>query len=207
MSAILRPSRTRSIPCAIAVALAAVLATPSAQAEPSSWLSLGGGYGFQHDGYFGGTDKGGVFTGALGVGSSSRSPFVVGGVFRTNIFFQLGTDISLSARVATGSFARGDWGVALDLGVAGRFWRDQDYGHFPLQAMVIAGAPWGFQLGVGADVWDVTGDTPKARGGFAVIEIDLLRLTAMRSGTTTKWWPNPSAIDGPRPASEDPPPP
>jgi hypothetical protein len=184
-----------------------MLAAPSAGAEPSSWLSLGGGYGFQHDGYYGGTDKAGVFTGAIGVGSSSKNDVVVGGVFRTNVFFQLGTDISLSARVASGSFARGDWGVAFDLGVAGRFWRNQDYGHFPLQGMAILGAPWGLQLGVGADLWDVTGDTPKARGGFAVIEIDLLRLTAMRSGASTKWWPNPSAIDGPKAPSDDPPPP
>lgn len=192
---------------AIPVALAVALVAPSAHAEPSSWLSLGGGYGFQHDGYFGGTDKGGVFTGAIGVGSSSRSPFVVGGVFRTTVFFDLGTDISLAARFATGSFARGDWGLALDLGVAGRFWRDQDYGHFPIQAIAIFGAPWGLQLGVGADVWDVSGDTPKARGGFAVLEIDLLRLTAMRSGDTMKWWPNPSAVNGPPPKSDEPPPP
>src|SRR5207244_12748540 len=119
-------------------------------------------------------------------------PVVVGGVCRSLTYFTLGTDISLSGRVAMGSFARGDFGLALDLGVAGRWWKGQDFGHFPLKAILIGGLPYGFQVDVGADFWDVSGDRPAAAGGFALLEFDFLRLTVMRSGETTKIWRNPS---------------
>jgi hypothetical protein len=189
------------------VTAALALAAPSARAEPTTWLAFGGGYGFAHNGYSLETDKNGQFSTLIGVGTSPSHAFVIGGVFRSLTNFTLGTDISLSARVATQGFARGDWGAALDLGVAGRFWKQQDYGHFPLQGVLTLGAPYGLELAIGADVWDVTGDNPTARSGFVLFEIDLLRLTSMRSGATTKYWPSPSAVDAPKPQSDEPTPP
>jgi hypothetical protein len=166
--------------------------------EPTTWLGLGGGYAFQRNGVTTDMQRATVFNVALGVGTPNTNPLVVGGVFRSMTYFTLGTDISLSARFASGSFARGDFGLALDLGVAGRWWKGQDFGHFPLKAVLMGGLPYGFQVGVGADFWDVTGDRPAAAGGFALLEFDFLRLTVMRSGATTQSWPNPSPANGPR---------
>jgi hypothetical protein len=121
--------------------------------------------------------------------------FVVGGVFRSTTHFTLGTDIGVAGRVATGGFARGDWGLALDAGVGARFWKDGDYGRYPIQLVLTGGGPWGLQLGIGADVSNLGGNPP-ARGGFAVLEIDLLRLTVMRQGSTELWWKNPAPAGG-----------
>jgi hypothetical protein len=179
--------------------LASVASSSTAHAdEPTSWLALGGGYGFERNGVAEQNRRATAFNVALGVGTPNTNPFVIGGVFRSLTYFTLGTDISLSARLATGSFARGDWGLAVDLGVAGRWWKGQDYGHFPIKAILIGGLPYGFQVDVGADFWDVTGDRPAAAGAFALIELDFLRLTVMRSGSTTKHWPNPSPANGPK---------
>jgi hypothetical protein len=194
------------LPLASVTAALALAASP-ARAEPTTWLAFGGGFGFAHDGYHLQTEKNGIFSELIGVGTSPAHALILGGVFRTTTYFTLGTDISLSARLATQGYVRGDWGAAFDLGVAGRFWKQQDYGHFPLQGVLTLGAPYGLQLALGTDLWDVTGDTPTARSGFAVIEIDLLRLTSMRSGSTTKHWPSPSAVDAPKAAPDEPPPP
>ena len=179
----------------MAAPLSISLVPATASAEPSSWLAVGGGYGIQRNGFEHYDARATALSLSLGVGSSAKNAVVVGGVLRTVTYFSLGTDLGLAARVATGGFARGDWGLALDLGVAGRWWKQQAYGHFPVQAVLTAGLPWGLQVGVGADLWDVSGDSPTARGGFAVLEIDLLRFTVMRSGATTAWWPNPAAAD------------
>jgi len=181
------------------LALLALLANErDAHAEPTTWLSLGGGYAFEHNGVQNFDARATVFTAALGAGTSANHPFVFGGIFRETTYLTLGTDISLSARITTGGFARGDWGVGIDLGVAGRWWQNQDYGHFPVRAALVLGAPFGFQLDVGSEFSDVTGDHPTARGGFALLEFDFLRLTVNRSGNTTSGWPNPSVANGPR---------
>jgi hypothetical protein len=56
--------------------------------------------------------------------------------------------------------------------------------------------PAGLQIGLGVTFWnlDIT-NTPyyPALGGFAVLEMDLLRLTLMRKGILESYWPNPSA--------------
>ncbi len=65
---------------------------------------------------------------AVGVGSTPDASFVVGGIFRSTTYFNLGTDLSIGPRFASGGFARGDWGAALDVGVTGRYWRGGDYG-------------------------------------------------------------------------------
>ncbi|MDB4946532.1 MAG: hypothetical protein JWP97_6066 [Labilithrix sp.] len=167
-----------------------------ARADVSSWLSAGGGYGFQHGAERGTYDRAGAVTFSIGVGSSPLSNVVVGGLLRTTTYVTLGTDLDLSLRVATGGFARGQWGVALDLGPGLRAWSEAtNYGHWPLHAMAIGGAPWGLQVGIGADFFSLDGG-PAARGAIALLEVDLLRLTSMRQGNTDKWWDNPSPAGG-----------
>jgi len=174
---------------------ALVFAAPPARADVTSWLAFGGGYGFEKNDLSQSTDRATAFTATLGVGSSPLNRVVAGGVLRTLTHFTLGTDVSLSARVATGGFARGDWGLALDAGVVGRWWKSGNYGRYPLQFVLTGGAPWGLQIGVGTEVWNVAG-SPSAMGAFAVLEIDLLRLTVMRQGSSEAWWKNPAPAGG-----------
>lgn len=165
-----------------------MLAAAPARADISSWLAIGGGAGFQHTPVGPSTDGAGVFTTSLGVGTSPRKAIVVGGLFRTTTYFGLGTDVGIAARFASGGFARGQWGLAFDLGPEARPWRNGAYGRYPLQGVVTLGMPWGFQVGVGAQALNLGGD-PQPFGGFAVLELDLLRLTIMRQGKTdTSWW-------------------
>jgi hypothetical protein len=167
-----------------------------AQADVSSWFTAGGGYGFQHSESTGSYDRATALSFSIGVGSTPVNNVVVGGLLRTTTFFSLGTDLDLSARFATGSFARGQWGLAFDIGPGWRSWgTGADHGRFPLHAMVVGGAPWGLQLGVGGDVWSIGGD-PAARGVVAILEIDLLRLTVMRQGAPDRWWENPAPAGG-----------
>ena len=127
-------------------ALPLVLAPSVARAdEPTTWLGLGGGYAFERDSAQSLMRRATAFNISLGVGTPNNHPVVVGGVFRSLTYFTLGTDISLSGRVAMGSFARGDFGLALDLGVAGRWWKGQDFGHFPLKAILIVESPSAFR--------------------------------------------------------------
>ncbi len=107
----------------------------------------------------------------------------------------LGTDVGVAARRCTGSFARGNWGVALDAGALWRSWGQGTYGNWPLQGVLTLGAPWGFQLAVGATAWSLDG-VPSSPGFTAALEIDLLRLTVMRQGSTEHWWPNPNPAGG-----------
>ncbi|MDB4996746.1 MAG: hypothetical protein JWM74_4178 [Myxococcaceae bacterium] len=166
-----------------------------ARADVSSWFAFGGGYGVARDGVASDTSRATTMSMSLGVGSSPRAKLVGGGLLRTVTFFSLGTDLSLGPRFCTGGFARGQWGLAVDAGVVGRFWNDGAYGRFPVQGIVTLGAPWGVQLGLGAQAFNL-GSGPSAASGFAVLEIDLLRLTVMRQGATDSTWPNPSPAGG-----------
>lgn len=173
-----------------------MLHASSARADVSSWLSAGGGYSAQRNDARDAYDRAAAMSFALGVGSSPLGAVVVGGLVRSTTYFSLGTDLNLSARVASGGFARGQWGAALDFGPTWRTWKGGDaYGRFPLQGMLVLGAPWGVQLGLGADFWNLAAP-PSARGAFALLEIDLLRLTVMRQGATDRWWENPSPAGG-----------
>ena len=184
------PLRISFVPC-----LLVVLFAPRARADLTSWFSVGGGYSLSYDGVASRLDKAGVFSSAIGVGSTPISPVVVGGVFRAATRFGLGTDVGVMARVTSGGFSRGDWGFGVDIGPSMRWWGSGDYGRYPLQAVLLAGAPWGLQLAVGADLVNLGGDPP-ARGGFVLLEFDILRFTLMRQGSTDTWWKNPSPAGG-----------
>jgi hypothetical protein len=176
---------------------ACILHAPiEARADVSSWLTLGGGYGFQHGKERDAYDRASVFSLSTGVGTTPLGSVVVGGLVRSTTYLSLGTDFDLSARLATGGFARGQWGLAFDVGPGWRSWKlATNYGHFPLHAMLLVGGPWGLQAGIGGDVTSIDGG-PGARGAVAVLEIDLLRLTVMRQGSTDRWWENPSPAGG-----------
>jgi hypothetical protein len=137
---------------------------------------------------------------SLGVGSSPRAAFVAGGLFRSVTYFGLGTDLGLALRLATGGFARGQFGIAADAGMVARWWNGGDFGRYPFQGVLTLGAPWGLGLAVGAQLGTID-DAPSATGGFAILEIDLLRLTVMRQGATDRIWFNQSPAGGrdPRP--------
>jgi hypothetical protein len=162
----------------------------------SSWLSAGGGYGLERSDSRGAFDRASTMTFSIGGGSESTHPVVVGGLLRSTTYFTLGTDLNLSARVATGGFARGQWGLALDVGPTLRTWGGGDYGRVPIAAMLYGGGPWGLQLGVGAQAFNLFTNDAKATGAVALLEIDLLRLTVMRQGATDRWWENPSPAGG-----------
>lgn len=190
-----RRTRTSLVLSAVGC-LAAVFHPSDARADVTSWFSAGGGYTLQRNDLRKSTSDAAAMSFALGVGSSPRGAVVVGGLIRSTTYFSLGTDLHLAVRAATGGFARGEWGAALDVGPSLRLWSDRNYGRVPIHGMVYLGAPWGLQLGLGGDVFDLTGK-PNALGATALLEIDLLRLTVMRRGATTKWWSNPSPAGGP----------
>jgi hypothetical protein len=166
-----------------------------ARADVSSWMAIGGGSGLQLDRDSSSRDFAGSLTYSLGVGSSPLSSVVIGGLLRGQTFFGLGTDLGLAVRASTGGFARGDWGVALDAGVLWRPWGNGDFGQWPIQAVLTVGAPWGLQLAMGGEFSSISGGTP-AQGFFAALEIDLLRLTVTRQGSSERWWPNPAPAGG-----------
>ncbi len=174
-----------------------LLATAAARADVSTWLALGGGATGQVTPGLSAPDTSAVFDWTVGVGTSPRAPIVVGGVYRGQIYPGFGTslaaDLGPALRIATGSFARGDWGVALDAGVVWRTWGP--YGWFPLQGVLTAGLPWGFQVAVGGQAWNIGSGSP-AEGMFVALEIDLLRLTVTRQGSTDRWWFNPNPAGG-----------
>ena len=182
---------------AIVGALACILHVPAeARADVSSWLTAGGGYGLQRGAERDAYDRASALSFSMGVGTTPLRGVVVGGLLRTTTYFTLGTDLDLSARIATGGFARGQWGFAFDVGPGWRSWaRRSDYGGFPLHAMIVGGAPWGLQLGIGANLLNLDGGT-SSQGAIALLEIDLLRLTVMRQGSTDRWWENPSPAGG-----------
>jgi hypothetical protein len=190
-------NRWTSLAFASGLTLAAcILHASPAHADVSSWLTAGGGYGMQHSDARDSYDRATALSFSIGVGTSPTSSLVVGGLVRSTTYFTLGTDLGLSARLATGGFARGQWGLAFDFGPGWRSWgRNADYGRFPLHAMLVGGAPWGLQIGVGGDIWSIDG-APYARGAVALLEIDLLRLTVMRQGSTDRYWENPSPAGG-----------
>jgi hypothetical protein len=182
--------------------LSIVFASAPARADVTSWLAVGTGAAVESAQGSSSPDIAPAISYSIGVGSTPLAPFVVGGLVRGTTMFNLGTDLGLAARVSTGGFARGDWGFAVDAGAMWRSWRDGHYGTWPLLANLTAGTPWGLQLAVGAQFFDVSGATP-ATGAFAVLEIDLLRFTVMRQGSSERWWQNPNPAGG-RPTSAPP---
>lgn len=131
----------------------------------------------------GGFNANGTLAFDAGVGSSPDGRFIVGGFFRLQPVLKHGTDMVLSARVATHGFQAGDFGLALDAGGYVRLWETKSQG---FAGGLTLGAPLGLQLSLQATV-----GTSSAVGFGAVAGIDLLRLTIYRQ-TFLNRWQNPS---------------
>jgi hypothetical protein len=187
--------RPRSVFPFVVATFALALPPRGARGDVTSWLAIGGGYGVQRDRVAKHNQFATTLTYSLGVGSSPLSPLVLGGLVRGTSFLGLGTDLGVAVRAATGGFARGEWGAAIEAGGLWRPWLNGVYGEWPVQAVLTGGSPWGLELAVGAEFASLSG-ARAAVGAFAALEIDLLRLTVMRQGATEKWWYNPAPAGG-----------
>jgi hypothetical protein len=185
----------RSFLTVLGLACPLALAAGDARADVTSWLAVGGGATTQLAQGAATRDVAGQFDLSFGFGSSPKAPFVVGLLYRMGTIVDFGTDLGAAVRLTTGGFARGDWGLALDAGLAWRTWGQGTYGDSPFQGVLTLGAPWGLQLALGSQFLSLDHGVP-AQGFFAALEIDLLRLTVMRQGSTERWWPNPAPAGG-----------
>jgi hypothetical protein len=160
--------------------LAAASFSLSARADASSWFSIAGGAGAWTEG---GTRQ---FPGALqlelGMGSSPARAVVVGGVAKSLSYFGKGTDLAFTLRGASGGFARGGFGFAIDAGAYQRWWGEDSSGFF---GALVLGGPLGLQLTAMTEQ-----GTNDVRAYAATLGIDFLRLTVYRNATGG-YWPNP----------------
>jgi hypothetical protein len=157
-----------------------LLVSAQARAEVSSWLFLGAGVSGVFPSHGSGHGDAALQIDS-GLGSTPAAPIVLGGLLRMQTHFGDGTDFGLFLRTATGGFARGTWGGAIDLGAIVRTWNPSP----GYAGNVVLGAPWGLTLSMGAarDGHELTTVT-------AVLGIDLARLTVHRT-SGTEWMPNP----------------
>jgi len=190
--------RRRIVPLALLAplgALALAFGEGDARADVSSFLAVGGGGSAQLAQGASTPDMASAITYSAGVGTSPLGKLVGAVMYRGATYVTLGTDVGMSLRLATGGFARGEWGFALDAGALYRTWGNGAYGTWPLQAIATIGSPWGFQLGFSSQFWDISG-APGAEGFAVALELDLLRLTVTRQGPSERWWPNPNPAGG-----------
>ncbi|MGC4092148.1 MAG: hypothetical protein QM756_30555 [Polyangiaceae bacterium] len=159
----------------------------SARADVSSWMYTGFGAGVL------GREREAL---SLQLDAGMGTPpgrFVFGGVFRAQPYFKEGTDLALLARVATGGYVQGGFGLALDLGGYERFWGRHSQGGL---AALNLGAPWGITASLSGGM-----GTNDERFASLTLGIDFARLTVYRT-SGTQWFSNPFATDergrGPR---------
>jgi hypothetical protein len=177
--------------CALGAAAIHVFLTPSARADVTSWLYVGGGIASSQFAN-GPTGRPGTLAVELGMGSPPGKDVVVGGLFKSFTYFDEGTDLAVALRGASGGFVRGGFGFAVDAGAYERFWGAESVG---FAGAIVLGAPFGIQVAAtteqgshGAHVYGAT------------IGVDFLRLTVYRTAAQS-YWPNPfppSGLDGPR---------
>jgi hypothetical protein len=157
-----------------------VSSTRLAGADVSSWLNIAAGpsqvRSFELDQRFIPTLHLGT-----GMGTDPSRAWVVGGMFRVETFFGKGTDLLLLMRFANHGYVNGDWGFAVDLGPAARFWGPDSYGG---AAVATVGAPWGLEAGLNMNL-----GTEHLRSFGCFVGIDLARLTVYRR-TGSTWWKN-----------------
>lgn len=173
---------------AAAVMLFDVFSSRVAAAEVSSWLYAGAGPSLLERGE---TSRRSPLTLQLGtgLGTSPANPVVVGGLFRMQTHFGLGTDLALLARTAMRSYVLGRWGAAVDVGPYRRWWGAGSTGGVVTASL---GGPWGVTLDLSA-----ARGTNEASHYTAVVGVDFARLTVYRT-SGTGWWSNPYPPGGSR---------
>ncbi|HTV17268.1 MAG TPA: hypothetical protein VMG12_01315 [Polyangiaceae bacterium] len=170
--------------CGTALALALLAASPSARAQATSWLYVGGGAGV--------VDQGEQETRSTvqldtGLGTSAEHALVAGGIFRVQGYLGAGADLGVAARLVTRGFAIGGFGAGIDAGVYQRWWGTESTG---FTGNLVLGAPWGITLLGGTSIG--SGDQ---RVYFASLGIDLARLTVHRH-SGLDWFANPMRSPG-----------
>jgi hypothetical protein len=154
----------------------------SAAAQASSWLYVGGGTGVIDQGDRQARPALQLDT---GLGSPATHPIVLGALFRAQAYFGSGIDLALVARGVSRGFARGDWGVGLDVGAYQRWWGVDSTG---VIGNLVLGGPWGLTLLGGATL-----GSADQRLYFASLGLDLARLTVHRHSGLT-WFANPMRV-------------
>ena len=132
-----------------------------------------------------------------------------------SVLFILAGFAALAAVALARLFCLARWRVGWAMYLANVAWeifpKKIGIGRFPLEAaaavlglglLQAGGAPWGVQLAVGGELLKIAGDDAEARGFVALLEIDFLRLTVMRQGSTDRYWENPSPAGGRRPTAK-----
>ncbi len=165
---------------ALAALVLGLLALPrSAAAQASSWLYVGGGAGRIERAD---NESLSLVQVDTGLGTSSRKPIVVGGLFRIQGYIGGGADLGLVARLCTSGFVQGGFGAGVDAGVYQRWWGPDSTG---VAGNLVLGAPWGITLIGGATL-----GSDDQRAYFASLGIDFARLTVHRH-TGLDWFRNP----------------
>ena len=158
----------------------ATLIESAAQADVSSWLYAGPGYGVLDDA-MGTSRQRYQLQLETGMGAPPSWLVNVGGLLRSQTHFGAGTDFSLMLRTATYGYVNGGWGAALDLGPYQRWWGKGSSG---AAASLMLGGPWGLTAGL---VGQLGGD--ESRTFSATLGLDLARLTVYRTSGSS-WWKN-----------------
>jgi hypothetical protein len=153
----------------------------SARADVSSWAYVGGGVSVLEQRNLE-LKMDPTLAIEAGMGTPPKSALVVGGMFKLHALLGDGADLGVALRLATRSFATGDFGLALDAGPYQRFWGDGSTGG---QASLVLGAPWGITLTVGGGI-----GSNDARTFGATLGLDFARLTVNRLAGEN-WFPNP----------------
>ena len=99
--------------------------------------------------------------------------------------FVVEVDVTVLARGVTRGFARGGFGLGLDVGAYQRWWGSQSTG---VTGNLVLGAPWGLTLLGGASI-----GTGEQKLYFASLGIDFARLTVHRH-SGLDWFPNPMRV-------------
>ena len=173
-------NRRTTLCLALFVSVSLVSLKP-ARADVSSWLLVGGGPSWiseQKSGY----NVVPTLQFDAGLGTNPSRAIVLGILARSATHFGDGTDLGLAARLTTGGFSRGVFGLAIDGGLYRRWWGVGSWG--PMASLHL-GAPYGLQLTANVEI-----GTHDNKTFSALIGVDLLRLTVHRS-PDDEWWPNP----------------
>lgn len=169
-----------------ALSAAVLLWVVPASAQATSWLYVGGGSSVLDFATREGDQlKRPVFQLDSGLGSPATHPIVVGALVRGQVYFGSGVDLAAVVRGVSRGFARGGFGLGLDVGAYQRWWGSQSTG---VTGNLVLGAPWGLTLLGGASI-----GSGEQKLYFASFGIDLARLTVHRH-TGLDWFANPMRV-------------
>jgi hypothetical protein len=167
-----------TLPSLLVVALAAHVA----RAQATSWLYLGGGAGVIEPSDQDARDRFPLVQIDTGLGSSATHPIVAGGILRVKGYVGGGLDLGALARMTSKGYARGDFGLGLDVGLNQRLWGVKTT---ELTGDIVLGAPWGLTAVAGAEI-----GAHDRKGFFVSLGFDFARLTVHRNVGLT-WFANP----------------